>query len=651
MEWLAFLSVVGLALGFLARRRRLGAGPVSLILLLLLVTLVSAGLYQSSTSRLVQANQEFFRTIPRQGRDDNYVSSTKCQSCHPGQYDSWHRSFHRTMTQYAQAGTVVGNFNKVTLELSGKPFRLEQRGDEFWVEMEDPEWQKPTQPARPRFVVDPPAPRVWKRIGLLTGSHHMQVYWVPGRAGNAQFIFPFAWLIEDQRWVPFLQTFLRDPAIQAAPQTWNLNCINCHATGGQPRFDLRVGFLDTRAGEIGIACEACHGPAEEHVRANQNPVRRYLNHAHAATQPDHTIVNPIRPAAKVSAQICGQCHGIRWVMDREEWNRLGYLYRPGRDLRPSAPLVRPTRLPEQPWLQDPLQKNPTFLQDHYWSDGMVRVSGREYSGLIESACHEKGELSCVSCHSMHRSQPDDQLATQMDGNQACVKCHDAARHDTPAHTHHLAGSSGSHCYNCHMPHTTYGLLKAIRSHKITSPTVSESLNTGRPNACNLCHLDRTLQWTSAHLTKWYGQPSPKLEPELQTVSAALLWLMKGDAGQRALIAWHMGWPPARQASGDQWFAPFLAQTLDDPYSTVRYIAHRSLKRLPGYEDVAFDFTGAPTEATRAQDRVMEIWNRSSARTSKEAGSAILIDPARGLLQEQIQNLRAQRNNRSMDLQE
>ena len=80
MEWLAFLTVVCLALGFLAGRKRLGGGPVALILLLLLVTLVSAGLYQSSTSRVVQAEQEFFRTIPRQGRDDDYVSSVKCQS-------------------------------------------------------------------------------------------------------------------------------------------------------------------------------------------------------------------------------------------------------------------------------------------------------------------------------------------------------------------------------------------------------------------------------------------------------------------------------------------------------------------------------------------------------------------------------------------
>ena len=36
------------------------------------------------------------------------------------------------------------------------------------------------------------------------------------------------------------------------------------------------------------------------------------------------------------------------------------------------------------------------------------------------------------------------------------------------------------------------------------------LETGRPNACNLCHLDRTLAWTAKHLEGWYGFAPPEL---------------------------------------------------------------------------------------------------------------------------------------------
>lgn len=59
------------------------------------------------------------------------------------------------------------------------------------------------------------------------------------------------------------------------------------------------------------------------------------------------------------------------------------------------------------------------------------------------------------------------------------------------HTLHGAGSAGSDCLNGHMPHTSYALFRAIRSHQIASPGVAASARYGTPNACNLCHLDRT----------------------------------------------------------------------------------------------------------------------------------------------------------------
>src|SRR5438046_6164337 len=48
----------------------------------------------------------------------------------------------------------------------------------------------------------------------------------------------------------------------------------------------------------------------------------------------------------------------------------------------------------------------------------------------------------------------------------------------------------------------------------------------------------------------------ELTGEEQATSAALLWLLRGDAGQRALIAWSMGWEPAKLASGQAWLPPF-----------------------------------------------------------------------------------------------
>src|SRR6185295_14905062 len=151
---------------------------------------------------------------------------------------------------------------------------------------------------------------------------------------------------------------------------------------------------------------------------------------------------------------------------------------------------------------------------------------------------------------------DDQIAPRALGNDACLQCHTpvargfqprsrgpetAALPDITPHTRHRAGSSGSSCYNCHMPHTTYGLLKTIRSHQISSPSVQTTLATGRPNACNLCHLDKTLGWTAQYLDAWYGLTPPTLGDDELSVAASLVWLLEGDAGQRAMIAQSMGW--------------------------------------------------------------------------------------------------------------
>src|SRR5262249_19659675 len=158
-----------------------------------------------------------------------------------------------------------------------------------------------------------------------------------------------------------------------------------------------------------------------------------------------------------------------------------------------------------------------------------------------------------------------------------------------AHTHHAPQSAGSRCQNCHMPYTTYGLLRSLRSHQVSSPSVKATTETGRPNACNLCHLDKSLAWTDERLAAWYRTSPTPLDVDQRSIAAAILWMTKGDAGQRALVAWSMGWRPAQEASGVGWMPPFLAGLLDDPYDAVRFIAGKSLHTLPSNAPIAYDF--------------------------------------------------------------
>jgi hypothetical protein len=39
---------------------------------------------------------------------EGYVGSSRCQACHPAEYATWHRSYHRTMTQPANVHTLLG---------------------------------------------------------------------------------------------------------------------------------------------------------------------------------------------------------------------------------------------------------------------------------------------------------------------------------------------------------------------------------------------------------------------------------------------------------------------------------------------------------------------------------------------------------------
>ena len=610
------------------------------------------GLVASSAARQETISARLVTNRPVQVPTDGYVGSASCRACHPHEHDTWHDSYHRKMTQIATPASVIGDFSGVQLEQAGHRITLQRRGDQFWAEMDDPASKK-----------DGPARRVERQVVMTTGSHHMQIYWYDSGVNRKLGLLPFVYLRDDQRWVLGGATFLQPRGSYAnpAPGNWNNNCIKCHVTHGQWR-PRKNGTWATRAVEFGISCEACHGPGRLHVQQNRDPIRRYQYHL--GDEDDPTVVHPGRLVRDLSSQVCGQCHGISEFDDREKlnhWREHGFLYRPGKDLNTTRHVIQRDGKPK-PEMIEMLTKKPEYLDGSFWSDGMVRVSGREYNGLIETPCHQRGELSCLSCHTMHHKQDDprprkewanDQLTTGMEGNQACTQCHDGLKdkQSLARHTYHQADSEGSRCYNCHMPHTTYGLMKAIRSHTIDSPSVQASLATGRPNACNLCHLDKTLKWTAGHLSAWYGIDPPELTGDERGIAASLLWILRGDAGQRALVAWSMGWEPAQQVSSSTWLAPYLRDLLQDPYDVVRYIAYRSLRTLPAYQDLKYDFMGTSEKREAGMAMASEIWSARERSGDDMFTPAMLLDKTGNFLETEVGRLLNQRNQRALYLQE
>jgi hypothetical protein len=566
---------------------------------------------------------------PVQVKSDGYVSSDTCQACHPDQYKSWRASFHRTMTQVATAETSHASFDDVTVgSVHGRPMRLSQRGRQLWAEFDDPDAAPDASGLRPRIE---------REVVMSTGSHHQHVFWYATGRHRLLGQLPAAYLIQEARWIPRRSAVMHPPTEPLFSETghWNSTCIACHSTHGKPQFDTPFGTqpvdsqtVATTTAELGIGCEACHGPGETHARLNRNPLRRYGLHFGPAF--DETIVQPTRLDPQRSSQACGQCHGIWEFYDRSgerEANSGGLPFRPGEELSRTRFFAQPTRNTGSQTMQALLSDDPGFIRDSFWADGMVRVSGREYNGLIESPCFKnatdaKRTLTCFSCHTMHKPASDgramaewanDQLDASAAGDEACLSCHEPMRADISTHTKHAPGSSGSSCYNCHMPYTTYGLLKTIRSHTVSSPSVAESAKVGRPNACNLCHLDKTLEWTSNALAQSYGQRPATLTDDEKSTAASLLWLLRGDAGQRAIAAQAMAWEPAQRTSGTAWMAPHLANLLDDPYDAVRFIGGRALRSLPEFRTFSYDFVAPQPQRYQAQLQTMRLWDQQRGR--------------------------------------
>lgn len=575
---------------------------------------------------------------PTEVPSDGYVASDACRECHTENHATWHASYHRTMTQIATPQTVQGDFHDVLLSDEGHQYHLQSDGETCWANIP--------------MSYDADSERTSVPIVMTTGSHHMQAYWFATGRGRTVGILPFVYWNETQEWIPRAAAFLKsysDPSYELG--RWSSVCSQCHSTHRRERLQGDRKW-DTQVAEFGISCEACHGPGQQHIDYHSAP-----SDSPAKVDLVDTIVNPANLSKERSSQVCGQCHSVNLLVGEEgTLNEHGHAFRPGRDLHESHQIMQRS-LPEQLELLDENFDADHQLNQTYFRDGMVRVSGREYNGLVASACYTQGEMTCLSCHQMHKSASDsrsltewsnDQLRPESLGDGTCLSCHTAEQY-AANHTHHQVGSTGSKCYNCHMPHTTYGLLKAIRSHTISSPDVGKDIEAGRPNACNLCHLDKTLKWTADHLHDWYDIDPPELETDQIEIAASLLWLLNGDAAERALASWNMGWLAAQEVSGTTWLMPFLAQMLDDPYPAIRLIARRSLRTLDGLKDLQVDPFASQDRRRDAISAIAQYWYENPSSSTIQRSELLFgID---GIQADKVQRLMLERDNTPIFLAE
>ncbi|MFT3922667.1 MAG: cytochrome c3 family protein [Myxococcales bacterium] len=489
----------------------------------------------------------------------SYVGSANCLRCHADHDRSWRATFHRTMTQAASITSVAGEFAGQTLDYFGVKAQLERgAGGEFVMRYGGAGF-----PER-RFVIE-----------KTVGSRRYQQYVA---SLDGEFVrLPVAFDLTTRRWFHMNGAFLTpdpepSPALSQRDYErhltrWNDNCIFCHNVAPNP--GRRSSGFQSEVAELGIACEACHGPGGEHAERNQNPLRRFTLHLGGAGDP--TIVNPGRLDHERAADLCGRCHGQRITDDVGAFLSHGDPFVPGEDLALySAPL----------WRDTTLQGHSSVFEARFWEDGTPRLTAYEYQGLLQSPCYQRGELSCTSCHGMHDGDPRGQLRSGLDRTRVCTECHRELREQPSQSAHARHPGTPPDCVSCHMPSIVYGVLATHPSHRIETPEPARAYRTGRPDACTLCHTDRTRAWAARERRRLFGGELP-IEPEATAWSEMETQLLAGDPIERAIaaqaLATPLGGPQTPHAGRAR--ALLLEAIEHDPYPVVRRFAARALAAL------------------------------------------------------------------------
>lgn len=268
---------------------------------------------------------------------------------------------------------------------------------------------------------------------------------------------------------------------------WNNMCAECHNTRLRKNYNTESDSYQTTMPEMGVGCEACHGPLKTH--------NQWQTQYGKSGRPDPTLLKLSR---NQTMENCGFCHARRSELISD--------FKPGNNFFDHARLAMVDET------------------DTFYADGQVRDEDYEFSAFLGSRMHARGVV-CKDCHNPHTAK------VLLPGNWLCMRCHNGSVTNAPliepvSHSHHqvfgydtnglLASNdlmhykpkeirqTGGECVNCHMPQTVYMQRHWRHDHGFTIPDPLLSKQ-GIPNACNRCHQDRDTNWSAGWVEKWYGE--------------------------------------------------------------------------------------------------------------------------------------------------
>ncbi|MCU1337351.1 MAG: Multihem cytochrome [Bryobacterales bacterium] len=310
-------------------------------------------------------------------------------------------------------------------------------------------------------------------IALVYGSKWKQRYFK--RVGDDYFPLPAQWDVTHKVWRAYNVKPGTDWWTPYYPED-NMHrptgptCDGCHSVN----YDVST----KKVTEWNVGCEKCHGPGSEHVK-----------------QPTSAnIINPSRLNYVDATDTCIQCHSQG---QRLAPPSVGNAY----DWPVGFHMGK--RLDDFWKLEEHKLGETTFT---HFADGTAHKNRMQGNDFVNSLMYARG-VTCFSCHDTHGTDNDALLRKPT--NVLCLDCHGPNSPNGPhaptieQHTHHKVGSQGSECIACHMPKIQQTIADVnVRSHTFhfVTPATTEALKI--PNACNVCHSDKSTAWATAALKTW-----------------------------------------------------------------------------------------------------------------------------------------------------
>ncbi len=404
-----------------------------------------------------------------------FVGRELCVPCHRREAVQYKNSHHDRAMQPAEAGTVLGDFNRTSFTYHEVTSTFFQKDGDYYVRTDGPDGALHDYRVAYTFGVDP-----------------LQQYLIAFPDGRLQAL-NVCWDTRPkeeggQRWFHLYpdENVTHDDVLHwTGPyQNWNYMCAECHSTNVRKNYRSDSNSFATTWSEIDVSCEACHGPGSRHVAwaetsqeggqgtrdLRKGLVVNFEEPGSWVLDPESGIAKRDRPRrSHVELETCARCHARRGQVSED------YVYG-----RPLLDTHRPALL-EPPLYED---------------DGQIKDEVFEYQSFRQSKMYGAG-VTCTDCHNPHRLTP-------VAGNAACSRCHLPTRFDTPAHHFHKDGSKGAQCVACHMPTKNYMVVHARHDHSLRVPRPDLTVRLGMPNACTPCHRDRSPQWLAQAALKWWG---------------------------------------------------------------------------------------------------------------------------------------------------